>query len=207
MRRLVAFSLVFASLSALAGCGGGGGAHVDCTGIPTMDPGNVESIPHFSPDPALAPTFPDIDPVLAPAITYGRWLDSACVFGGDAVVQPFEAALPNVDFGKLSWGIANDTTGEAHGFASIFLLALRTPGRDASDVNRMFGPLLFGLTGSKPDAFTFTQTSATYGGKSVTVWTNTGNSDPTYVYMAGDTVYGLVHGKEQILDLVFEALP
>jgi hypothetical protein len=177
-----------------------------CTGIPTLDPGNLDSIPKFSPDPALAPTFPNIGGGPSPAITFVRWLDSVCVFGGEAVVQQYVVRLPNVDFETLMVGYSLDTL-DTPNFDSIMLLAARTPGHDANELMGLFVQLMLAVAGTEPDEITVTQSTANIGGKNVTVWTNTATGKVTYAYVAGDTIYGLSDETEELAATVFEALP
>ena len=176
-----------------------------CTGIPTMEPGNVDSIPKFSPDPALAPVFPNVFGGMAPGITFGRWMDAACVFGGETVVQDYVARLPNVDFETLMWANAFDTSETS--FDSIQLAALRTPGHDADELSGLFLPLVFGAVGSEPDEFVYTQSSAIVGGKNVTLWTDTNNGEVTYAYVSGDTIYGLTKATRDVAETVFAEFP
>jgi hypothetical protein len=171
-----------------------------CTGIPTLDPGNVDSIPKFSPDPSLAPTFPNIGGGPSPAITFARWLDSVCVFGGEAVVQQHVADLPNVEFETLMVGYSLDSL-DTPNFDSIQLLALRTPGHDANELMGLFVPLILAGAGTGPE------TTANLGGKNVTLWTNADTGKVTYAYLSGDTIFGLSDETDDIAATVFEALP
>jgi hypothetical protein len=177
-----------------------------CTGIPTLEPGNVDSIPKFSPDPALAPSFPNIGGGPSPAITFGRWLDSVCVFGGEAVVQQYVARLPNVDFETLMVGNSLDSL-DTPNFDSVQLFAVRTPGHDANDLMGLFVQLILAVAGSEPDEVTVTPSPAKLGGKNVTLWTDVDNGKVYYAYVTGDTIYGLYNRTEELATTVFAALP
>jgi hypothetical protein len=186
---------------------GSADASEKCTGIPTANPDNLGSIPKFSPDPADAPTFPNIGEELTPAISYARWLDSACVFGGEELVEQYVARLPNVNFETLMVATSNDMLGQDQNFASINLVALRSPGRDASELNAMFWPLALGSTGTGLNEVNYSQSTVSLGGKTVTVWTDPTSDEVTYSYVAGDTAYGLYHATEELAATVFAALP
>jgi hypothetical protein len=164
-----------------------------------------DPIPSFSPDPALAPTFPDLGGEPAPAIDFARWLDTACFFGSADTVQQWVARLPNVDFSRLMVASAMDSLNDGS-FTTLFEYAMRTPGHDATPLLPLFTDLVGGMGGSLPDQYPPAQSNVSIAGRTVSIWDNP-QSGPVYAFVSGDTVYGLGHATPELAEQVFPAFP
>jgi hypothetical protein len=184
----------------LAGCGGSTAPPASCAGIPTHVPG--DPFPAFSPDPALAPVFPDFGGDIAPAIEFARWLDTACFMGNEAAVQAWVAHLPAVNFNTLTVATFRHMPDDGT-FTLITIYALRSPGQDAGPLLPSFLDLVGGMGGSLPGQFPPSQSNVSIAGRNVTIWNNTTLDKLTYAFVSGDTVYALDPATDELAARVF----
>lgn len=171
-----------------------------CAGLPTF--GLQTPQPTFAQDTALIALFPaQIDGQPVENVQGARWIEVLCFYSGEAAVQQFVSRLPNISFATLTYAFATVSVDDE----DVSLGAFRTPGQDGNLIVQSF-PQMVNAIGGSTDPVQGTMSNANIGGKNVSVWTEA-DGDVSYLYVIGDSVFGVGDVTESQAAKVFAALP
>jgi len=173
----------------------------ECAPYPTLNPASY-ALPSIAPDPQLEAIFPaQIDGQPVTNVQSGSWLQSICVYGGQAEVDKIKArAGGGVILSNLSYGSADATVGGQ----DVTLEGFRIAGADGNAVIQNLSLFVAGITGQTPQPYTTSQT--TIGGKPVWVITDS-EGKVSYAYVKGDTVVSVSDVSAEDAATIVAALP
>ncbi len=222
-RSLTLLALALLASLAIAGCGGnspaatGPGGGTPVPGQPTAAPVGAaghecDNIPKIDVTASATPVIPVDDVLLAkyPASVGGQPITNPsavpllafiCEFEGQSGISTIatESTVLGVDFSHASEGSFTATVNGN----SVDVTAIRFPGQDAGQLVSKFSQ--FGALFGASAVGAITQTNI--GGKNVSVSTDSGSTNSTYLYVSGDTLFIITDVAVADVTPVLQALP